>query len=263
MRPACHVLAALVVVSLGAGAICLPAGQACAAAISINFVGKDTPEMESAESAGVAPYTQAHWNNATSGCGSLLDLCDADGLATGVSAEWKGEAWYNGGITDTAGNERMMRGLIQDPGLQDDDLLWVTVSGLGTWFASGHYDVIVYFDRSETATFCFTIADQTIWGRDMGTDFGGDDDSTSASFVEAAGSDATAATSGNYVRFRGLTAPAFTLNAVSQGVEATINGLQIVHVPEPVTFSFLAVGLAGLLLMARKKGRSPSRTPIW
>ena len=61
------------------------------------------------------------------------------------------------------------------------------------------------------------------------------------------------ATSGNYVRFKGLTAPAFTLKAVSQGVEATINGLQIVHVPEPITFSLLAVGLAGLLLAARKR----------
>ena len=256
MRPARHVLAALVAVSLGAGAICLPAGQACAAVIGINFVGKGgyyTSAMGPAESAGVAPYTQAHWNNATSGCGSFSNLCDADGLVTGVSAEWKGEAWYNGGITDTAGNECMMRGLVQDIGLEDAEPLWVTVSGLGTWFTNGHYDVIVYFDRNESAVFCFTIADQTIWGHDTGGDFGDDGDSTSASFLEAAGSDAAGATSGNYVRFSGLTAPAFTLNAVSQGVEATINGLQIVHVPEPVTFSFLTAGLAGLLLAARKR----------
>jgi hypothetical protein len=210
--------------------------------IGINFVGKYTEVIGPQETAGAEP--QSHWNNATSGTGTLGSLVAGDGTVTGLSVTWRGKTGYSG-ITDTAGNNRMMRGYLTQLGA---DPVTVTVSGLSSLFPGG-CDVLVYFDgdngSSPWAT-QFTIGTAAISGTDpAGTNYGG-------VFIEDVGS------GGNYVRFEDVTGDAFTLSAAprADGVSsATVNGIQIMHAPEPATLGLAGFGLAMLLRGRRRPGK--------
>ena len=225
--------------------LCACASQAARGALSvgINFVGKEdisSASMDIAETAGAEP--QAFWNNAKSGCGGPLSLLDSTGRPTGVSVTWHGN-WGYLPVPNDPGNRRLMRGYIQNLGT---DPATVTLTGLGTVFG-GTYDVLVYFDGANGGTARaadYRIGAVTLRGTDLAnTDFTG-------AFVQNGGA------GGNYLRFENLQGDGFTLSATPlPGSMAVINGLQIVHTPEPATVGLLAAGMAVSLLIHHRARR--------
>jgi hypothetical protein len=109
-----------------------------AAAIGIKFVGQGTA-MGSTEVAGVV--AQANWNNAagTSSTAPLV-LVNQTGASSGATVTWSTNGTYKLPITDTAGNNRMMRGYLDPVG----GTTTVTVAGLPA--NAGGYHVYVYAD---------------------------------------------------------------------------------------------------------------------
>ena len=190
-----------------------------ASPISINFSGNGT-QMGGSESAGVVAET--NWNNAAGNSGSL-SLNDFTGTPCGASLTWSANGVYNTGVSDTAGNNRMMRNYL-DTG--NATTTTVTVGWLPP--NTGGWNVYVYFDGSnpETRKGSYTISGTgitttSIAGIDTAnTDFSG-------TFVQASNS------AGNYVRFSIPNVSGFTVSAtpVANGagtLRAPVNGIQII-----------------------------------
>lgn len=186
--------------------------------IGLDFVGGGT-SMASTETAGVVPTT--HWNDATGAAGSGLSLVDSTGGSSGAAAAWSASAIYNTGITDTAGNYRMMKGYLDT---YSGSTSTVTVSNLPAAYTSGGYDVYVYTDGSNgsaTRVGQYTIGGTTVQATDSANkDFSG-------TFTQASNS------AGNYIRFQNLNSSTFTLTAAPVSstdgyLRASINGIQIV-----------------------------------
>ena len=187
--------------------------------ISVNFSGSGTV-MGSTESAGVVAET--NWNNATASSGSL-SLNDSFGNASGATATWSANGVYNTGVSDTAGNNRMMRNYL-DTG--NTTTTTVTVSGLPP--NTGGWNVYVFCDGSnaETRKGTYTISGTgitttSIIGIDTAnTDFSG-------TFIQANNS------AGNYVLFSIPSVSGFTVSAtpIANGAtypRAPVNGIQII-----------------------------------
>ena len=193
--------------------------------ISINLSASGTA-MASSESAGVVPET--NWNNAS---GAILvkamPLKDATGSPSGATVEWLAKSTsINNNISDTAGNKRMMRTLL-DISNANFDTATVMVNGLPA--NPNGWNVYVYFDGSnstETREGSYVISGPgitttTILGIDAAsTDFSG-------TFVQANNS------AGNYVLFTIPNVPGFTVDATpyingASTLRAPINGIQII-----------------------------------
>jgi hypothetical protein len=188
--------------------------------ISINFSGFGTA-MGSSESAGVAAET--NWNNAQNASGIGLLLNDSTGKPSGAMAAWLANGVYSTSVSDTAGNNRMMRNYL-DTG--NTTTTTVTVSGL---LANNNgWNVYVYFDGNnfETREGSYTISGPgitttSIIGFDTAnTDFSG-------TFIPANNS------SGNYVLFSipnvsGFTVSATPINSSGAYPRAPVNGIQII-----------------------------------
>jgi hypothetical protein len=190
-------------------------------AISINFVGRGTA-MGSTETAGVVP--KASWNNASGAkSSSPLALLDETGAGSGASATWSSDNIWSTGILDQAGNNRMMKGYLDNGNL---DPTTVTVSGLN----AGTYDVYIYVDGdnpSTTRTGVYQLSGSGITTTSvnltdpMGVNFSG-------TFAQASNS------TGNFVKFAGVYMTAgFTLTATpgpasDSGKRAPVNGIQII-----------------------------------
>ena len=188
--------------------------------ISINFSGSGSL-MGSSESAGVIAET--NWNNAQSAIGSGLSLSDATGKPSGATVTWSANGVYNIAISDTAGNNRMMRNYL-DTG--NTTTTTVTVSGLIA--NTNGWNVYVYFDGSnnETREGRYIISGSgiittSVIGFDTATvDFSG-------SFILASNSP------GNYVQFSlpnvsGFTLSATPINNSDTYPRAPVNGIQTI-----------------------------------
>jgi hypothetical protein len=189
-------------------------------AISINFVGRDTP-MAASESAGVVAKT--NWNNASGTSGSGLPLHDETGVIGAATVAWSCNNVWSTSITDAAGNFRMMKGYLDTA---STSVTTVTVSSLPS-NAKG-YSVYVYFDGdngSATRKAIYRIAGAGITTTTInGTDRGGVN--FSGTFTQANSS------AGNYVKFT-INATGFTLTATpgsstDQYPRAPVNGIQII-----------------------------------
>lgn len=184
-------------------------------ALSVSFVGFSTA-MQPSEVAGVVPA--ANWNNAPDASGTLLNLMDNLGGATGISVQWNSNNVWGIGLSDAPGNVRMMNGYLDST---DTSTTSVTVSGIPPWLVQNGYDVYVYTDGGGIErTGDYTIGNQTIQARDH-TNFNG-------TFTEAMFS------VGNYVVFPELYQSSFTMSARANpngGFRAPVNAIQIVALP--------------------------------
>jgi hypothetical protein len=190
-----------------------------AASIGIKFVGQGTA-MGSSESAGVVP--QSNWNNAggTSST-TALALLNQAGTSSGATVTWSTNGIWVLPITDSAGNNRMMRGYLDTTGGPTT----VTVAGLPANAAG--YNVYVYADGDnggETRTGVYQIS-----GTGIAT--------TSVNLTDAAGANFKGTfaqannSNGNYVLFT-ITATGFTITATPGATtnipRAPLNADQIV-----------------------------------
>lgn len=188
--------------------------------ISINFSGSGTL-MASSESAGVVVET--NWNNAQNASGFGLSLNDATGNPSEATATWSANGVYSTAISDTPGNNRMMKNYL-DTG--NTTTTTVTVSGLLP--NTNGWNVYVYFDgnNNETREGNYTISGPGITTTSIisydtaNVDFSG-------SFTQANSSP------GNYVLFSipnvsGFTVSATPINDSDSYPRAPINGIQII-----------------------------------
>ena len=195
------------------------------AAIGIKFVGQGTA-MASSEVAGVV--AQSNWNNA-SGTMSVtpLALLNQAGASSGATVTWTTNGIWILPITDSAGNNRMMRGYLDTVG----GTTTVTVAGLPS--NAGGYNVYVYADGdngSSARTGAYQISGTGITTTSLkltdvaNTNFSG-------TFTQANNS------SGNYVMFT-ITATGFTITATPGAStdsypRAPLNAIQIVPLTTP------------------------------
>lgn len=188
-------------------------------AISVNFVGSGT-SMGSTESAG--PVAKTHWNNATGASRTTpIALADETGAATSATIRWSSNNVWRTGITDQAGNRRMMKGYLDTT---NSSTTSVVVNGI-----AGPVDVYVMADGSNgsaarTATYRISgtgITTNTLTLTDAAnTNF-------NTTFTQANNS------SGNYVKFSVVAVSGFTIVATpgtstDSFRRAPVNGLQIV-----------------------------------
>jgi len=211
--------------------------------LSIDFVGgmpngsaapSGTVAMAASESAGVKPAT--HWNSATGATGTLPSLVLANGVATAAFASWTMtpidgaiDTWSNS-FVDAPGDTRMMNGYL-DP--RSSTLpATISVTGLPDTM-NGGYDVYVYcysyINSSDTRLYEYSIGSTTYSVTQTGPST-----STFPGYTLASGADGGSAGAGNYVVFRNVSGPGFTLTAQPRtstyGTQrAPVNGIQIVY----------------------------------
>jgi len=197
-----------------------PPASGSVGAIGIKFVGKGTA-MGSSEVAGVVP--QSNWNNAsgTSSSGALA-LLNQSGAASGATVTWSANGTWALPITDTPGNNRMIRGYLDTVGATTS----VTVTGLPANAAG--YNVYVYADGDNGAvqrTATYQISGPGISSTSVSLT---DNPNTNFNGVfQQANSSA-----GNYVLFT-ITATQFTITAIpgpsgDTNPRAPVNAIQIV-----------------------------------
>jgi hypothetical protein len=199
----------------------LAVSSALPAAISVNFAGSSTTLMASSEKTGVA--AKGYWNNASGATSSSpLTLVSETGLATGASMTWTSDNTWNTSVSDVAGNNRMMRGYLDNG---SGNPVTLNVSGV----IPGKYTIYVYTDgdnSGQTHTGIYQISGSGITTTSISatdapnTNFNG-------TFVQANNS------TGNYVMFSGVSiSSGFTLTATAGATDgsprAPVNGIQIV-----------------------------------
>ncbi len=194
-----------------------PLASLAARAISLNFGGSATNVMAANETAGVV--AAANWNNTQFPNGGKGDVVDNAGAKTTADVTWSADAAGDLGITDTAGNNRMMRSYITG----STNPTKVNVYNLPPSITARGYDVYVYADNNNGGARSTNYA--------IGA--------TSVNLTDPAGTNYSGPfvfgnnTNGNFVKFYGLTASSFTITATAgTSTDAfkgsPINGVQIV-----------------------------------
>ncbi len=200
--------------------------------IGLDFVGgqsgASTTSMSRYESAGVV--SQSRWNNLTGSSGSGTTITNSSGATvSGVTVTYSStNTWADPAVSDTAGNNRMMRGYLDIN--TNGASTTVTVNGLGNL---GYYDLYVYTaGDGNNRVGKFTVGSQSYWMNDNAT--------FSGTYVRGTGEvdpgSYQNATAGNYMIFSDLTGSSVSLTATgayaADGVlRAPVNGIQIVQLP--------------------------------
>jgi hypothetical protein len=248
---------------------------ATAQSIGIDWFGGngtgDQTQMLPGEVAGVVP--QSNWNSfidATGTTAETFPLNLSTGAASGASVTFSGSPndWDTGITEATSPNHKMMLGYIDT---NDTSITTVAVNGLPASFTGPGYNVYIYYDGdngTQERVGRYEINGVSMWGRDMGNFAGtfvqGQTTTDPAPGLSGTGLDNLAAAvatvpAGNYMVFGPLTSADFTLNVQASASaggtnRASLNGMQIVAVPEPATIAIVAIGLlgsAGLLVRRR------------
>ncbi len=256
-----------------------------AASIGLNFMeGAAADTLGATDLAGAPGYAQVNWNNSGARWSNTAEMNDDTGAPSGVLAAWDcNNTWSTSAATDTP-NGRLMHRYLDATGVARDDTapysLWnranqpqVRLTGLSSWMVTGgasSYEVIVYFDGDETqgrvaeywiqeATYSGDIANLTLGPEVSPHLFGSDVENFTGTFTQVPlTADSLAnAQPGNYAVFTGLTSDSILVRseeASSPGaLRATINGIQIVAVPEPSTIALLVLGGIGVGLRLRRR----------
>jgi hypothetical protein len=250
---------------------------ATAQSIGIDWFGGngtgDQTQMQPGEVAGVVP--QSNWNSfidATGTTAETFPLNLSNGTASGASVTFSGSPndWDTGITESTSFNHKMMLGYIDT---NDTSVTTVAVNGLPASFTGPGYNVYIYYDGdngTQERVGRYEINGVSMWGRDMGNFAGtftqGQTTTDPAPGMTGTGLDNLAAAvavvpAGNYMVFGPLTSANFTLNVQASASaggtnRASLNGMQIVAVPEPSTIALFAIGaLGGLGLLVRRRVR--------
>jgi hypothetical protein len=251
-------------------------GVATAQSIGIDWFGGngtgDQTQMVPGDVAGVVPH--GNWNSfidATGTTAETFPLNLSTGAASGASVTFSGSPndWDSGITESTSANHKMMLGYVDT---NDTSITTVVVNGLPASFTGAGYNVYLYYDGDNGTNHRvgrYEINGVSMWGRDAGVNFGGtftqgQTTTDPAPGMSGTGLDNLAAAvatvpAGNYMVFGPLTSANFTLNvqaSASAGAtnRASLNGMQIVAVPEPSTVALLAIGfLASVGLLIRRR----------
>lgn len=222
------------------GAVITASAYTTTNVISLSFGANYTAVMSSSEVAGVVPV--ANWNALSNASGLVSALRDNSGAATSVGVQWTCANLWSLGITDAAGDSRVMKGYLDTAASGANAI--VNITGIPASYASAGYDVIVYCDGDNgkearvgqytldaTSIYCFDAPFVTFAG----------------TFTQATGTSdqGTNTSAGNYVRFTGLTNSSFTVmgipgSSTDVNARAPINAIQIVatiSVPPTITLS--------------------------
>jgi hypothetical protein len=196
------------------------AGGASPVVISVDFVGGGVA-MSATEIAGVV--RAARWNSAALSTGSLTSLVASTGAPTTAAVSWNGENVYQLGISEAAGDARMMNGYLDPFGVAT-----VMVTGLPTSFTTRGYDLYVYANgyvpTGQMRTCSYAVGGMTMTlMQAANTPYAG-------TYNQAIGGGV-----GNYLVFRNLNTASFTLSATPGPAtgprRSPLNGLQIVALP--------------------------------
>ena len=208
--------------------------------LSVDFVGgrpvasgngsvMSLPGMKPTDVAGVNQV--ARWNSALEPMGSLSGLLLSDGTVTAVTAAWNsppdplGAGTWWCGFADVPGDVRMMNGYL-DPhsAIIPQAPATIVVTNLPATMTSNGYDVYVYVEGALPAGAVRT-ASYSIGASTFTVTATGPSPATLSGYqlvTQPAGT-------GNYLVFRNLTQPSFTLIATpGQNGRAPVNGMQIV-----------------------------------
>ncbi len=220
---------------------------AYSASIGVNFVGGAATSpgdpgpkiLASTDLAGVV--SSSNWNNA-SGAGDTLSNLDSDVGATATSVTFTSDATWTAHATPSGAtpDEILTNGYIDNT----SNAAPITISFANLPFI-GNYDVYLYYGSDgNNRTGTVTLASTVFNIRTNTNPFGG--------FVEGTLADDDP-DSGNYVMFSGVTGNTFSVDVARGSNNVGVHGIQVIGtVPEPATYSLLALGVLTAFLRRRR-----------
>ena len=243
--------------------ITVPMGSVAAASLPIGVNFNVGSNLDPAEAAGAASYSQTNWNNLGAEGGPVA-LVDGTGAATTVQIQWaSNNGWNDGANPGTSADQRLMRdyldsggavnGVFDGFGSNDDEPL-ILLTGLDGWLSANgftSYSIVIYSDGDDASGQRAT----RVWLASTGGTVGG---------VPGLGSDLTArieitdtanfgatetyvevtqsGAAGNYTVFKGQTADAVYVRTEEAGAvpfRGPINAIQIIGIDAALSDSDL------------------------
>lgn len=231
------------------------------ATVNINFgiALNDANAVDAGESSivgisGTVAVDGSKWNNvnlrasgagapttftaATQG-GNHIDLNDSSGSDSGVDMTSDGGFYSNFGNSSSPNQSSTGDGGLLQSYLNLNSSETISLSGLATWAPNG-YKVYAVFDiGAVTRTYAVTMNDgttsQAFWTADTsGTDADAENDGIIGWIPTTATTSGTAVTDANYAVFGTFTGNLLTISGDAVSGRATLSGLQIVALSEPV-----------------------------
>ncbi|MGB0993499.1 MAG: PEP-CTERM sorting domain-containing protein [Akkermansiaceae bacterium] len=251
-----------------------------AASISVNISPNatvDNQRVDAGETAfnGIADAESvdgSNWNNLSLGTGAVgnmsiwptltqggnhVDLTDSSGIDSGVNLTSSGSFYSNYANASTpnqgaTGDGGLMQGYIN---LNSSET--ISLSGLAAWAPNG-YKVVAAFDIGPlTRTYGVSMNDggptQIFWTADTaGADSDTNNDGVIGWIETTATTSGTAVSDANYAIYGTFTGDTLTISGDAVSGRGTLNGFQIIAVPEPSSTALLGLGGLALILRRRK-----------
>jgi len=263
--------------------LCAGLPAAWGSSVGANFTNSSDENLAADEVAGAPGYAQGNWNN-LGRWGQAAAVNASDGAASGIAVTWDSNNTWGLGVGTGTPDNKLMNGYLDATGAANLDTavpynFWdnankpeVCVRGIGAWLAAQgapSYKVVVYTDGDEMIgrTSAYWLQEPGD-SNDPPTALGAvltpqvfvkDVVNFSGAYIQAplSANSADTAAEANFIVFTGLTADSFLLKTeeINGGtgttLRATINGMQIVAVPEPASIGLLLLAAMGLLARRR------------
>lgn len=160
-----------------------------------------------------------------------------------ASSPWS--LWRALGVSGgTLGDRNLMQGCFQtrnNPGT-------ISLSNINAFTGGGTYDLYVYYTPRDGSSPVNLINTLNVNGGPANTIVAS---LFAGTYIQGDGAGST----GNYLKFTGLTGSSLTLNASSQDYTNGIAGIQLSVVPEPGTLALLAFGSMAIMKFRRKNSK--------